>query len=143
MNPLYNLKDVPSDIAHKIVHEFEYSWGKGQNYEASTLEGAKAKVMEMTGYSLKMYLQGRTDKINQDEIAVFKWAVLNLLPEETIKAHPFELNNEMKFKGMDHGEITYDIINRMWDLYAATPDLVMPPNPAPKSKTFSIFNIFK
>lgn len=139
----YNLKDIPPDIASKTIREIENSWGKGMAYEAPTLDIAKDKVMEMTGYSFKMYLQGRTDKINQDKMEVFKWAIVNLLPEETLKAHPFELHSDFKFKDMDHAELTSTVLNKVWDLYAATPDLVMPANPAPKSKKFSFLNFFK
>lgn len=141
MTKFYNLNDLPANISKKAIYEFEYAWGKNMGHEADTLDSAKNKVMDMSGYSLQMYLQGRTDKLSQEKMELWKWTVLNLLPENVVKSHPFELDREHKFIGLNHQQLAQEALEKLWNLYVATPNLEMPANPS-KSK-FSFKNLFK
>jgi hypothetical protein len=130
MTQLTNMYDIPENIQKPLIRELEYAWGKGTEREAKTVEEAKRKVQEMTGYSLEMLWQNRYAKLNPDLVPILVWISQNLMKEGLVYSTDKHAD---KFPNEDHKQLCREAINNLWNLYVATPDTGLPLPPVKPS----------
>jgi hypothetical protein len=101
-------------------------------------------VYNTIGKTLKDYWSGNTKDIHSMYFAAYKWMSTDLVDENIVKTHPFKLIDDKKFVGLDHDALAKDVINKLCDLYLATPDVYIPHSRYEEKSSFkSLFKIFK
>ena len=120
------LLDVPEKIRPIIVAELERAWRKGTSTQAKNMEEAKKSVHEFTGYGLRLFWLGRHSKLNPQVIPAFEWMSKNLVDKDIKKTYFFNKPNEVLFQGYDHNQLAKSVVEKLWTIYQATPDMDFP-----------------
>lgn len=114
---LSSLDEIPDYERSILTERYFDRWL--EKVQPDDSEGAKAYVQETFVYMIRMFWQGRLDKMDTDSRALFDWVSLNALPEDAGykgTGHGFRLAD-----GANGDRLAREVFDEFWSLYETSP----------------------
>jgi hypothetical protein len=140
--PLH-IQDAPDEIRTGLLRKLELAW-RWPGQEPPTEEEARGRVDSSVGYTLAMFWQGRTDKIEHGDGPIYAWMTENGLPAELVERERRRSGMQpvygtIMFKNANHHELQRQVMDALWADYRTLPDTGLPQDEQPRSLFSRLF----